>query len=70
MTSAPIMWFSTLDFEYEKDEATWRYKKGEDATEDDQKTISITDPSSIEKTLEQKNMKFLLRDPELYDIGI
>ena len=26
MTSAPIMWFATCDYEYEKDEATLKEK--------------------------------------------
>jgi hypothetical protein len=43
MTSAPIMWFATCDYEYEKDEETYRKKKGIEENQDEPKVVAIGD---------------------------
>lgn len=53
MTSAPIMWFTTCDYEFEKDEETL--------------TKKIDKGKAKENT--EKEQKFLLKNPELYEIG-
>ena len=52
MTSVPITWYSTYDYEYDKDVEHLKEKKQNKIAEWDDKT------------------KFLMKNPELYSIGI
>lgn len=63
MTSLPIIWYATCDYEYEKDEDTFMEKN----RKDDMKAKNKT---KFDQDEEGKDMKFFLKNPELYKIGI
>lgn len=59
------MWFATCDYEYEKDEATYRKKK-----EAREGTISANNQTNYNQDEMSRENKYFLKNPELYEIGI
>lgn len=73
MTSAPIMWFSTYDFEHEKDVEHYNMKKEKDpkkevGSSDNIQSSQVSQVSEPDQQL--KNMKFFMKNPNLYSIGL
>lgn len=71
MTSLPIMWYATFDFEHEKDELTLQEKNQKNIHDNNSKVTSLITLVDVDEVAEEHSgKKFFLTSPDLYEIGI
>ena len=70
MTAAPIMWYSTYDYEFEKDQETQKMKYGDKSEKIEVDDHAIQNTQYNDDDSDSATEKYFLANPELYSIGL